>query len=57
VTKVVGVFVRFRDASLVGSLLLLPILILNLVVNIPEFVTLGWFGITVLLMLVEHSEN
>jgi hypothetical protein len=43
--------------SLVGSLLLLPILILNLVVNIPEFVTLGWFGITVLLMLVEHSRE
>ena len=43
--------------SLMGSLLLLPILILNLVVNTPEFVILGWFGITVLLMLVEHSRR
>jgi hypothetical protein len=43
--------------SLMGSLLLLPMLILNLIVSISEFVTLGWFGITVLLMLVEHSRR
>ncbi|MFV8333035.1 hypothetical protein [Flavobacterium sp. GSP14] len=48
---------NLMTVSLVGSLLLLPILILNLVDNIPEFVTLGWFGITVLLMLVEHSRR
>lgn len=48
---------NLMTVSLVGSLLLLSILILNLVDNIPEFVTLGWFGITVLLMLVEHSRR
>lgn len=43
--------------SLMGSLLLLPILILNSILNIPEFIILGWFGITVLLMLLEHSRR
>ncbi|MBC5864132.1 DCC1-like thiol-disulfide oxidoreductase family protein [Flavobacterium turcicum] len=48
---------NLMTVSLMGSLLLLPILILNLVVNIPELINLGWFGTTVLLMLVEHSRR
>lgn len=48
---------NLMTVPLMGSLLLLPILILNLVLNIPELINLGWFGITVLLMLVEHSRR
>ena len=48
---------NLMTVSLMGSLLLLPILILNLIFNIPELITLGWFGITVLLMLIEHSRR
>lgn len=40
--------------SLMGSLILLPILILNQFINIPEIVVLGWFGVTVLIMFTEH---
>ena len=43
--------------SLMGSLILIPILILNLFFNIPELITLGWFGSTVLVMLLEHSRR
>ncbi|MBB1192263.1 hypothetical protein DNC80_01075 [Flavobacterium sp. SOK18b] len=48
---------NLMTVSLLGSLLLLPILILNLIGNIPELINLGWFGITGLLMLVEHSRR
>lgn len=48
---------NLMTVSLMGSLLLLPILILNLVVNIQKLINLGWFGTTVLLMLVEHSRR
>jgi hypothetical protein len=48
---------NLMTVSLMGSLLLLPIFLLNLAVNIPEFITIGWFGITVLLMLLEHSRR
>ena len=45
---------NLMTVSLMGSLLLVPILILNVVLNVPELITLAWFGITVLLMLIEH---
>lgn len=40
--------------SVMGSLLLLPILILNQFVALHEYIALGWFGITVNLMILEH---
>ncbi|MNY63205.1 hypothetical protein D3C86_2001340 [compost metagenome] len=40
--------------SLMGSLILVSILILNQFFNLPQFLVLGWFGITVLIMFAEH---
>lgn len=40
--------------SLMGSLLLVPILILNQFINLPHLIVLGWFGITVCIMFAEH---
>ncbi|MUU79571.1 DCC1-like thiol-disulfide oxidoreductase family protein [Winogradskyella endarachnes] len=40
--------------SLMGSLILIPVLILNSLLIIPEVVILTWFGLTVLFMLYEH---
>jgi hypothetical protein len=48
---------NLMTVSLMGSLLLIPILILNVIFSIPELMILGWFGITVLLMLIEHSRR
>lgn len=45
---------NLMTVSLFGSLLLTPILILNLLINIPEIIILGWFGLTVLIMFLEH---
>ncbi|KQO33354.1 hypothetical protein ASF10_18510 [Flavobacterium sp. Leaf82] len=45
---------NLMTVSLMGSLILLPILILNQFINIPEIVVLGWFAITVLIMFAEH---
>lgn len=40
--------------SVMGSLLLLPILILNQCIEINTYVALGWFGLIVNLMILEH---
>lgn len=40
--------------SLMGSLILVPILILNQFANLPQFLILGWFVITVFIMFAEH---
>ncbi len=48
---------NLMTVSLMGSLLLMPILILNSIFNISEIITLAWFVITVLLMLLEHSRR
>jgi hypothetical protein len=45
---------NLMTVSLMGSLILLPILILNQFINLPEMFVLGWFGITVLIMCTEH---
>lgn len=45
---------NLMTVSLMGSLILTPILILNQFINVPEIVTLGWFGITVFIMFAEH---
>ena len=37
-----------------GSLFLIPILILNQCIEINTYVVLGWFGLTVNLMILEH---
>ncbi len=54
ITNYIG---NLMTVSLMGSILLIPILILNVFFNIPELFILGWFGITVLLMLIEHSRR
>jgi hypothetical protein len=45
---------NLMTVSLMGSLLLVPVLILNSFFYISELITLAWFGITVALMLFEH---
>lgn len=43
--------------SLYGCLLLTPILLSSLIIKINPMVALAWFGITVTLMLAEHSRR
>lgn len=43
--------------SLMGSIFLMPILIVNSIYNLPEIIVVAWFGFTVLLMLLEHSRR
>jgi predicted DCC family thiol-disulfide oxidoreductase YuxK len=43
--------------SVMGSLLLLPILLLNQFIIINKFIILAWFGITVSLMILEHNRR
>lgn len=45
---------NLMTVSLMGSLILLPILLINAIFILPEIVLLGWFGLTVALMLLEH---
>jgi len=45
---------NLMTVSLMGSLILVPILILNQFINLPEMFVLGWFGITVFIMCTEH---
>lgn len=45
---------NLMTVSLFGSLILTPILILNRFINLPEIIVLGWFGITVFVMFIEH---
>lgn len=40
--------------SLMGSLILMPMLLLNQFMNLAETMILGWFGITVFIMFAEH---
>ncbi len=40
--------------SLMGALILLPMIIVNQFITVPQLLILGWFGMTVLLMVVEH---
>jgi len=40
--------------SIIGSFFLLPILLVNQFVIINEYAVLGWFGLTVTLMILEH---
>lgn len=45
---------NLMTVSLMGSLTLVPILLLNQFINLPETLVLGWFAITVLIMFAEH---
>jgi hypothetical protein len=48
---------NLMTVSLMGSLLLIPILIINSIFTVSELIPLTWFGVTVLLMLIEHSRR
>ena len=45
---------NLMTVSIFGSLILMPILLLHQFTNLPEIVILGWFGITVFIMFIEH---
>jgi predicted DCC family thiol-disulfide oxidoreductase YuxK len=45
---------NLMTVSLMGSLILLPVLVLNQCINLHETAILSWFGITVFIMLLEH---
>lgn len=45
---------NLMTVSLMGSLLLLPLLALDNVVNAPRNIILGWFAITAFIMFMEH---
>ncbi|WP_289663293.1 hypothetical protein [Flavobacterium panacagri] len=45
---------NLMTVSLMGSLILSPILILNRFVPLPNMIVLGWFGVTVFIMFLEH---
>lgn len=40
--------------SLMGALILLPMIVVNEFIAIPQLVILGWFGMTVVVMVLEH---
>jgi hypothetical protein len=48
---------NLMTVSLMGSIILMPLLILNTITTLPEMVILGWFGITVGLMFLEHARR
>ncbi|WP_268847777.1 hypothetical protein [Flavobacterium aestivum] len=45
---------NLMTVSLMGSLILSPILILNQFIPLPEKIILGWFGVTIFIMCTEH---
>ncbi|MBE8727665.1 DCC1-like thiol-disulfide oxidoreductase family protein [Flavobacterium hungaricum] len=45
---------NLMTVSLMGSLVLVPILILSKFIIVPELIVLGWFGVTVFIMFAEH---
>lgn len=45
---------NLMTVSLMGSLILMPILILSQFIIVPAILILGWFAITVLIMFAEH---
>jgi hypothetical protein len=48
---------NLMTVSLMGSLILSPILILNQFIILPQMMILGWFSATVLIMFLEHSRR
>lgn len=45
---------NIMTVSLMGSLILMPVLILSQFFQLPQMIILGWFGMTVLIMFLEH---
>jgi hypothetical protein len=48
---------NLMTVSLMGSIILMPLLVLNTIITLPEMAILGWFGITVGLMFLEHARR
>ena len=48
---------NLMTVSLMGSLILSPILILSHFINLPQMIILSWFGVTVFIMFLEHSRR
>lgn len=48
---------NLMTVSLMGSLILSPILILSQLVNVPQTIILSWFAATVFIMFLEHSRR
>ncbi len=55
--KIINYIGNLMTVSLMGSLILIPILIINSFVNLSQFVLLTGFGLIVLLMFLEHSRR
>jgi len=51
---VINYFGNLMTVSLMGSLLLIPIILLNKLIIMPEIIILVWFGLTVVIMFAEH---
>ena len=51
---ILNYFGNLMTISLMGSLLLIPVLIINSIVQVHETIFLLWFGITVFVMFIEH---
>lgn len=45
---------NLMTVSLLGSLILLPVLFINVFFKLPELVLMLWFGMTVIIMFAEH---
>lgn len=45
---------NLMTVSLMGSLMLLPLLFLKIWFEIPEMIAIFWFGLTILVMFLEH---
>ncbi|WP_452221655.1 hypothetical protein [Lacinutrix salivirga] len=54
---ILNYFGNLLTISLFGSLLLLPLLIVNSVFELNIYILLSWFGATVVLMLIEHIKR
>lgn len=52
--KIMNYLGNLKTVSLMGSLLLLPILLVSIFLKIPEIISIIWFVTTVFLMLLEH---
>ncbi|REG85180.1 DCC1-like thiol-disulfide oxidoreductase family protein [Winogradskyella sediminis] len=52
--KQLNYFGNLMTVSLMGSLMLIPVLIIDSMIQIPELVLLFWFGFTAAIMLFEH---
>ncbi len=48
---------NLMTVSLMGSVMLLPLLLLNTIVALPQFLILGWFSLTFGLMFFEHHRR